>query len=380
MSKKSHVAVTACKAYEYEEIYSCVKDLCRSAGIPDLAGKNVLLKPNILSDAPPEKAITTHPYVIRAMVQFVQEQGGTVYIGDSPALHRSNFTGTISGIEQVCKETGAQWVNFSAETVKVENSQAKRQKKFTVAAIISKVDIIISLPKMKTHQLMFMTGAVKNMFGIIPGLGKSPFHAKNPGRKQFAQCIVDLYTMVTPHFSLMDGIVAMEGPGPNSGDPRHMGVLLASTDALALDMTAAYIMGYDPLSIPILQCGIARGLTQASSIPQIEFPLQHPDSFLKQDFKRIDQQQKPNIARLILGPLAVRFLPNPLPKPLFNNAVCIQCGKCVRICPAGALNLDSDSGITIDYKACVRCYCCHEICPADAIAIEVQVTAPGKTS
>jgi uncharacterized protein (DUF362 family)/Pyruvate/2-oxoacid:ferredoxin oxidoreductase delta subunit len=376
---KKYVALKKCESYDPRQVDKAVKSACFEAGFPNVRGRKVLLKPNILSDVPPEKAVTTHPEVLRAVIAFVRQLGGLPYVGDSPALHLSSFTGKKSGLRTVCEESGAEWIDFSKKTIKISypsvssSVSSSVKKSFTVTSAVRDCDVIISLPKMKTHQLMYMTGAVKNLFGLIPGLGKSPFHLRHPDRNSFADMLLDLYEITAPVFSLMDGIIAMEGPGPNSGTPKFMGLILASADGIALDLAAAHIMGYNYASIPIIQQAVKRNLLTPDGLDQISFVLGTPEEFRDDSFLRISQEAQRGLARTALGFIKNRLVkPIPAAKPIFDKEKCIGCGQCAEICPADALVMQGieHEYVSADYNKCIRCYCCHEICPVDAITIE----------
>lgn len=373
--EKPIISLTKCATYDPESVYKAVEKACLTAGFPTVTGKKVLLKPNILADVPPERAVTTHPEVLRAAIKVVQNMGGTAYVGDSPTIQRSSFSGKKCGLKAVCDELGAIWVDFTDNPVKIKNASPRKKNSFTMTNAVINCDMIISLPKMKTHQLMYMTGAVKNLFGLIPSLGKSPYHLRYPDRKRFADMLLDIYQTATPVFTIMDAIIAMEGPGPNSGTPKHMGLIMASPDALALDYTASYIMGYKPELIPTVKQAVKRNLSSVQSLDSIEFPIDHPEMFKDESYKRIDQDNEPGLLKTALG-----FLPhrsNPMynePKPLFNDENCIGCGECAEICPANALTLVKGVRVIPDYSKCIRCYCCHEVCQYDAITIEKKET------
>ncbi len=371
-----YVALQKCESYDPLHVSEAVKSACFEAGFPNVRGKKVLIKPNILSDVPPEQAVTTHPEILLAVIAFVRQLGGVPYVGDSPALHLASFTGKKSGLRTVCEESGAEWIDFSKKTVKISSSFSSSstvKRSFTVTSAVRDCDVIISLPKMKTHQLMYMTGAVKNLFGLIPGLGKSPYHLRYPDRSSFADMLLDLYEIAAPVFSLMDGVVAMEGPGPNSGIPKYMGLILASADGIALDLAAAHIMGYNYASIPVIQQAIKRKLLTADGLNQISFVQGTPEEFRDDSFLRISQESRSSLAKTALGFIKNRIIkPTPAAKPIFDQERCIGCGQCVEICPADALiikGIEHEFAVA-DYNKCIRCYCCHEICPVDAITIE----------
>jgi Pyruvate/2-oxoacid:ferredoxin oxidoreductase delta subunit len=241
---------------------------------------------------------------------------------------------------------------------------------------MEEVDVIVSVAKMKTHQLMYATGSVKNLFGMVPGLHKSACHMRYPTREAFARMLAGLYSVIAPQFAVMDAIVSMEGHGPAAGKPRHTGLLLASNDPTALDFAQALIMGYEPFTVPLVKELHDRHLTWWNTPDDIGYPLLDANTLVVADYERIKQEPKTRLLSSLFGPIVGRALGTRRqqrePKPLFDDEKCIRCGKCVRICPGKALSLDKDDGIVADYKLCIRCYCCHEVCPADAITIETK--------
>lgn len=366
----STVSIVKCDSYDQNMLDEKVKEVCLSASMPNTAGKTVLLKPNILSDAKEDKCITTNPAVVRAMIHLLKEQGAKeILVGDSPGLQGPNFSAKACGIAQLCKEEQVTWVDFT-KNPKTHAIPFTHGRKLQLASILDTADMVISLPKFKTHQLMYTTGAAKNLFGLVPGLHKSPCHVLYPTRESFASLIVGILATVKPAFALMDGIMGMEGAGPANGIPRKVGYLLASKDLIALDYSQAQIMGYDPMTIPIVLEGVKRNLGHCPP----SYPLLDASNLVIKDFLRLEQQEKTKFFGSLIAPfLARKFKKQQAGRdrqaPTFLPDPCIQCKRCVEICPVGALAL-VDKHIEIDTSLCVRCYCCHEICPANAISIE----------
>ncbi len=376
MLKKVTVGIDSCKTYEEMPLMQVINRIIETTDFPDVEGKNILLKPNVLSDSEPQKAITTHPAFLKAIISVLKERGaGTLYVGDSPGLQGNHFTPRKSGIQAVCDETGSTWVNFAEHPVptRIPFTYGRR---LPLPAVLDKVDLVFSLAKMKSHQLMYFTGAVKNMFGLVPGLHKSGSHMLYPTVESFSRLIAGIYAAATPDYAFLDGIVSMEGTGPANGDIRHTGLVIGSSDAAALDFTMASIMGYEIDKMPLLKELSKRKLTPVHTLEDIEFPLQDAGNLILPDFKRIPQQQRIRILRTLIGPLFTRtfkfYVSRHKPKPLFDNEKCISCGKCIAICPGKALQFDGAKHIEADYSKCIRCYCCAEVCPADAIEIEKQ--------
>jgi uncharacterized protein (DUF362 family)/Pyruvate/2-oxoacid:ferredoxin oxidoreductase delta subunit len=375
------VAVLECRAYDPELILGKMREAVTLTGgndALDVKGKKVLLKPNVLFDAEVSKAVSTHPEFLRAAVQLMKELGASeIFVGDSPGFQKPGFKGRKCGLWEICQDEGVQWYDFSAGTVVKKCPDGKKVKQFQVSNITDKVDTIISLPKMKTHQLMYFTGAIKNQFGLLPGLSKSPYHMMFPGRQSFAEMVVDLHSAIEPAFAFMDGIIAMEGPGPGSGYPVDAGLILASPNLLALDITACRIIGYDPDIIPINRAAIDRGLwLERTSDPEL-VGITLEEAKLE-GFEKIRLTGSRSQLLEFLTPSFIRKIETALaPRPIFHPPKCVRCGECVKICPADALSMKEMPGlsekfrrmVSINYRKCIRCYCCHELCPEDAISV-----------
>ncbi|MBI9095810.1 MAG: DUF362 domain-containing protein [Sphaerochaeta sp.] len=366
----SSVAIVRCENYDQKKVDIAVEQACLAANMPSVAGKRVLLKPNVLSDAKEDRCITTNTAVVRAVIHLLKKQGAKeILLGDSPGLQGPSFVPKACGLDRVCKDEGVKWVDFT-QNPKTKSVPYTRSKSLPFASILEEVDLLFSLPKLKTHQLMYSTGAVKNLFGLVPGLYKSPCHVLFPTRELFASLMVGILSLVKPSFSIMDGIIGMEGPGPANGKPRHMGLILAAEDALSLDYAQAVVMGYDPLTIPIIAEGLRR---EEGSVPS-SYPVLDANTLVVENFQRIAQQKQTSFFHALIAPFFLsRYIRWRVKRerkaPVFLTEPCIQCRKCIEICPVHALHLEGKS-IIIDEKVCVRCYCCHEICPAHAIEVD----------
>ena len=368
----SSVAIVRCENYDQNLVDIAVEQACLAANMPSVAGKRVLLKPNVLSDAKEDRCITTNSAVVRAVIHLLKKQGAQeILMGDSPGLQGPSFVPRACGLASLCKDEGVKWVDFT-QNPKTRVVPYTRGKSLPFAGILDEVDMLFSLPKLKTHQLMYSTGAVKNLFGLVPGLHKSPCHVLFPTRELFASLIVGILSLAKPTFSIMDGIICMEGPGPANGKPRHMGLILASKDALSLDYAQALVMGYDPLTIPIIAEGLKR---EEGSVPS-SYPLLDAKDLVVENYQRVAQQKQTSFFGSLIAPFFLsKYIRWKVKKerkvPLFLTDPCIQCRKCIEICPVHALHLEGKS-IIIDEKVCVRCYCCHEVCPAHAIEVDEQ--------
>ena len=369
----SCVSIVRCESYEPSLVEKAVREACISAGMPDVQDKTILLKPNILSDSKEELGITTHSQVVRSVIRFLKEQGAKrILIGDSPGLHTPNFRPRASGIWKVIQEEEVEWADFTDHPT-TYTIPYSRNKKLPLPSLLEEVDLLFSLPKMKTHQLMYATGAIKNLFGLVPNLHKSPCHLSFPTREQFASLMVGIATVAKASFALMDGVIAMEGPGPANGLSLPIGLILASKDLVALDYAQAEIMGYNPIDVPIVAEGLKRGLGKAPS----EYPNLKAHDLVKTDYKRIDVQKKTRFFHALIlpffaGPFVRWRVKRQRKAPLFLEEACILCKKCIQICPVDALQVEKKH-VVIDENRCIRCYCCHEVCPASAILVDEEI-------
>ena len=238
-----------------------------------------------------------------------------------------------------------------------------------MASAIKEVDLIISLPKFKNHELVYFTGAIKNSLGLVPGYSKAKQHARHQDRESFSRFLVDLNEAVTPHFFLMDGITGMEGRGPGQGIPVNTGVLVGSTNPLALDIIASTIAGYNPKDIPTNHIALSRGKWLKSK-EEINYNGPALETIIKKDFKRIAITSNTNIA--------VKFLKNRLHflrkldrRPVFDHNNCTGCNECIKICPHNAISMHPDKSnyVVLTDKNCIRCFCCSEVCKYNAVEI-----------
>lgn len=365
----NRIAVRKCSEYALDGIISIIRDIYTNTGGPVVRGKKVLVKPNILGDHDPSKCISTHPVVVEAMIRFLQGEGAEVVVGDSPAIHMRGFTPVRSGIADVCRRTGAEWINFTINPVE----KTLKKGKIKVASVVDRVDLIISLPKFKNHELVYFTGAIKNTLGLVPAFNKTKQHALHHDRDGFSELLVQLNEAVTPAYFLMDGIMGMEGPGPARGVPVRLNVLMGSTNPLAMDIIATRIAGYNPLTIPTTRVALHRK-SWLTSIDDILYDGPEFTTLIKHDFRRIPLSRFSNIS--------VKFIMNRIGfvrkfdrRPVFSPQNCSGCHKCIKICPVQAIKPSASSPrhIILTDKKCIRCYCCSEVCSDNAVEIRRKV-------
>ena len=361
---KNTVSIVTCRSYGEAEV---LKGLQRAidliGGITTFVrpGNRVLLKPNLLYGRAPEKAVTTHPAIMKGMISIVREAGGIPFIGDSPSIESLNKAAEKSGIKKVAEEAGCPLVEFD-KPVLVERG-GRLFKKWEVDRSVLEADVIINLPKWKTHSQVLLTLGVKNLFGCVPGSRKALWHLKaGDDRKRFAQMLVDLYSIIPSSLTILDGVLGMEGNGPGSGHPIELGLILASQDPLAVDQIVCDLLGISRKALPTnrvaFESGLGRGSVEVVGeplervrIPDFTFPtLTEPDWNLPAFVKRA--------------------LKNALTsKPTVEQELCKACHRCEEICPAKALTTKDERRV-FDYKKCIRCFCCLEVCPEGAVSIQ----------
>lgn len=375
--EETQVYAASCPDYGQAEV--CIRALVEQMGGMDRfvrPGERIVLKANLLRAAPPESAICTHPAVVEAVARLVKEAGGTPVICDSPggALHKEAVLRSLfekTGMAAAAAAAGAELsMDSSTRTVSLPEGKVLRQAE--IITPVAEADGVIDLCKMKTHVLMSMTGAVKNLFGVIPGLSKVGYHATHPDHETFADVLLDLTGYVKPRLSLMDGILAMEGDGPgSSGTPRQAGLLLASANPLALDTAAGAIMNLPRQDNPVLLAAERRGLTPCR-MEDVELIGGTVEELRMADYK-FPASTKSNLMDF-LGPLArpaERLCKKALSQtPRIDGAKCVGCGICAKSCPGQAIAMTAPGKkARISQNACIHCYCCHELCPQKAVEL-----------
>ncbi len=374
------VSIARCNDYNVPRVYTAVKETLEQVnGIHKLVGqkKKVLLKLNLLSSSlGPEYAVNTHPAVVRALVDFFQKDvGAEVYIGDSCGSLRTGSTNKafkVTRLDKVAENTGAKWINFDQDKyIEVKKGNGATLPTFRMARTIKDVDLIVSVPKLKTHGLTKYTGALKNTLGVIPAKGKKNVHVQAPKPSNFAHALIDIYEEVRPHLTLMDAVVGMEGNGPNAGDPRKVGLIIASNNGVALDAVASSIIGYEPLGIPTIRYAQDRGLGTAD-LNKIDIKGERMSDVSIPDFK------KPSNAA---QDFALNFLPGFFFAKMMDVSCdaystvyepnCTKCYACIKNCPVQAITPTGNNDTArVDKEKCIGCFCCDEICDYKAIVME----------
>lgn len=363
----ARVALLRCRDYDTERVGKAVEKAVEELGGIDRyvkKGDRVLLKANLLIGRASEKQVCTHPEVVRAMVGLVKRAGGKPIIGDSPALGSAVKVASRCGIADVAKQEGVEVIDFD-RPVEVDNPAETKFKKFKIDQAILDSDVVINMPKLKTHGQMTLTLGVKNMFGVVPGTRKSQWHlAAGTDCMHFARMLVDLYRKVSPRLTLMDGIIGMQGNGPQNGDPKKLGVVVASEDAVALDAVICEMVGLKRELMPTILAAEEMGAGQ-SHLENISVAGEALEDCMVADFVF------PATGDLMS--LFPSFLREPLrdwltTRPVLDPGLCKMCLICVNNCPAKVIT-SLDGTLRFDLKRCIRCFCCQEMCPEGAISV-----------
>jgi len=365
----SPVSIVRCPDYGPEMVFEAIKACLAPMGGMEAfvrPGGRVLIKPNLVSPYPPEAAVCTHPEIVRAVGALVLRAGGHLFLGDSPGVASMRRVLDKSEISKVILELGIKTVPFTRPVKVPVPGNGIRRHVFLAGEALG-FDLIINLPRFKTHSRMLLTLSVKNMFGTVVGTEKAGWHLKAGETEAFADLLLDVCLAASPGLSILDGIVAMEGNGPSSGDPFSLGLLFASPSPLALDRVAGEIAGVPAERHPILMRALERNLHGAGrkdfqiigpDIHEITHPVALPSSVW-----RIEENLPSWMKRLVAGS-AGTF-------PVLDEGKCVSCGQCAEACPVDAIALfgGGRKGGIVDRGKCIRCYCCQEMCPHGAIGL-----------
>lgn len=374
---KDIVSLTRCANYERKNVLRAVEESITNLGGLDIIFKKdnprIFLKVNLLRAAKPEEAVTTHPEVVYALAKILKENGASVVIGDSPGTGTPYKEKSLRKVYRKCglidaaEDAGVE-LNYDTRVETVSYREGRLIKQFNAIKPALDADVLISLAKGKTHSFTYVTGAVKNLFGMVPGFEKAGYHFKLQSIDRFSKMLVDICECVKPELSFIDAIVCMEGDGPSAGNPTEAGALIASWNPHAADAVFCDVIGIDGRSIPTIKEAMSRNLLELENMEVIGANIAD---------MRVNDFKMPvtfGIGDGLLGEGALQ----PVLRPLFKDAftvkptilkeACIGCGICVKSCPVSAIVLKNKVAV-IDSDKCIRCYCCHEMCPHHSIEL-----------
>ncbi len=390
------VALSKCESYEYEAVKTALDGALSEISALDFVtpGMKVGIKTNLVSGMSPDKAATTHPVVLRRLCELLMEKGASVVIGDSPGgIYTAPFVNGIykaAGLTDMVEDLRKNpkyadiYLNDNFEVKNAEYADAVSLKTFIYTGWLDKVDAIINFSKLKTHAMMGMSCAVKNMFGTIPGTTKPEYHMRFPEEMAFANVMVDLNEYFKPCLYVVDAVDGMEGNGPTAGEKRHIGALLASKKPYALDMACAELIGMKLEDVPTLVVANERKLGP-KTVSEVSIVGNYPVADAKiPDFKRATMHQSITFGSdTFFGKVSSFVMKAALnTKPLVRKSECIGCKKCFETCPAKAITMVPGQNATggknpilpqIDRSKCIKCFCCQEFCPVGAMKVHHNI-------
>jgi uncharacterized protein (DUF362 family)/Pyruvate/2-oxoacid:ferredoxin oxidoreductase delta subunit len=367
------VVIKKCKEYKLDEVMAAIESgLELLGGLDKYVKENekVLLKVNCLAPSEPEKAIITHPVFLQAVIRILKKKTKNIVVGDSPGFG-SFTTSKKTGYREVAEAEGVTLVDF-AEDGEIRNDKNVSYKTFKVTNYVNSVDKVINLPKLKTHGLMYMTMAVKNMFGTIAGAGKPSYHMRAGRDKMlFAQMLVDLYMAKPPVLNIVDGIFGMEGNGPGGGTPVNTGVIVMGDDGFAVDYVIPQIVGINPDRV-YTNLAYRKSILKGAQM-EAEVLGEQISDVKYSGFKPVTDSGEGNapLNTGLFGIVSKNLKDLITPKQVYVKSLCTGCLSCVKVCPVTALVYDKKKKkIICDYDKCIRCFICQEICPEKAIVIK----------
>lgn len=368
------VAVVRCKTYNVEAVKPALEEALNAVNGLDfvMPGMKIIIKPNLVSFKKPDAAATTHPALLEALVEMLLARGADVTIGDSPggphSLPLLNRVYAATGMDRL-EKLGAK-LNRNMNEKTVDFPEGKVLKNFTYTEYLDEADAIIDFCKLKSHGMLGMSAAVKNLFGTIPGLKKPEVHYKFQNDAEFADMLVDLNEYFKPRLAICDAVVGMEGNGPTAGTPRQIGAIIASKSTYYADVVGAELIGMNIDGLPTLQAAYERGFAPASSKNLRvygDIRALTVDDFKAPPVRGLSFMRKGNVLHFI-SKAALEH------KPTLKKRFCVGCGECARMCPAKAIKMKNKKP-HINREKCIRCFCCQEFCPRAAMVAHRPLAA-----
>ncbi len=360
------------ESYQYDLIRQNIDLLFEKLELADMIqpGMRVAIKPNLIMKSKPDAAIITHPLVVAAVGNKVKELGASVLIAESsgglytPAVLKSTYN--ECGYREIAEKYGFE-LNYDCSYTEIFVPEGQRCKTFQIINPLLNADLIIDVAKLKSHCMTGLSGAVKNMFGSVPGLLKPELHCRFPDKQHFGEMLVDLCERMTPRICIVDAVLAMEGNGPTGGRPKHMGLIYGGTSPYCVDLVSTYLIGMQPNDIYMMRSAIQRGLCPAHML-DLDLMGEDPKNFYRDDFLQPESKSNDFITRVpkIFQPIAYKLT---TPRPKIRKSDCVGCGKCAESCPQHTIEIVNRKA-KIHYDQCIKCYCCHEMCPIHAVDIK----------
>lgn len=367
-------AIVGCSGYEESLVHSALEEAINAIDGLDFVkeGMKIVIKPNLVSFKKPEEAATTHPSLLKALVKMLLERGASVVIGDSPGGPNSTFV-----LNRVYSATGmteleglGAVLNRDITEISEDYPAGKALTRITYTKYLKDCDAIIDFCKLKSHGMMGMSAAVKNLYGVIPGLLKPQMHYQFPNESDFAEMLIDLNEFFKPKLTICDAVVGMEGNGPLNGRARKVGAIIAARRTYDCDLVGAELIGMDIEGLPSLRAAYNRGLAKKSWRELSIYG--NVEDFAVKDFEAppvrgLKFMRKGTFLHFVSSKALAQ-------KPALKAKICVGCGECARMCPAKAIEIKNKKAI-IDRKKCIRCFCCQEFCPKAAMVVHRPIAA-----
>lgn len=362
------VALVPCRSYDAAEVTRALDDALQLLGgwehlLP--AEGPIYLKPNLAGPFPPERGVTTHPAVVKAMARLLKAAGREVMVGDSPAGPARpgylKFLYRRTGMEEVAHELDLQ-LDMDLEPVEVKIAQPRSLRVLTLNRSFANAPVLVNLPKFKTHLFARLTGAVKNLYGAVSGIMKVAYHTRLKNPEDFMGMLLDLVDYLQPRLSVVDAVLGMEGDGPTWGRARPVGYLLAGVNPLAVDWVMSRMMGFSESAVPLFQIAPpppvdVRGLAlEAARVADFRLPSPNTLEDGLEGLSWLPRRLKEYLSKELL------------PFPAVNPKLCAGCSLCEESCPQQAIHLEDNKAV-VDLKVCIRCWCCNEVCPQGAVEL-----------
>lgn len=374
-------ALVRCASYEAAEVSAAFDALEGLLPLLDWVqpGMKVLVKPNLIAKRPVETAVTTHPALLAELIRRLSARGAEVTVGDSPGglFTKKRLEGVYATCFGSAIEQAGGSLNYDVSAQSVFNPQGKVLKQLDIADFVLRADAVISFAKLKTHSMVGYTGAVKNLFGVIPGTKKAEYHFRMQSVSDFCAMLTDLAEFVKPRLSLIDAVVGMEGDGPTFGDPVQVGALIASFSPHCADLAGSALMGLAPGEVPTLREALGRGLIPPD-VHGLTILGEPVEDLAVPGYKSIPMREQTGMdfadSKPFLAPLRGvihRLLEQ---RPQLERSLCVGCGECARVCPAQAISMETGRPV-IDREKCIRCFCCQELCPKGAMKVHRSAVA-----
>lgn len=361
------VVIHECADYD-NRLSPALDDLLgRLGNLDDIvkSGKTVLIKPNLLSGRAPDQCITTHPELVRAIIRKVRAAGAEPVVADSPAgVFKLEKVWEATGFSDMCEEENTPLINLEKHGSRRFNVNGMS---FSIALPVLEADLVINVPKLKTHMLTIFTNAIKNTYGCVPGAQKMMLHRLYPAPAEFCRLIAAVYGKVAPGLTICDAVRGMQGNGPSAGEPVRLGFLAASYNGVALDFAMCKILGIPEKSVRYLeilkQFDVAGTTGNDNSVYELDGNVPRNEAI--RGFKT----PSTFYSRLIPGWAAKKLAKLIWNRPYFTDA-CVACGICAKACPVNAITMPESGKPVLQSNRCIECCCCHEVCPENAVEMK----------